>query len=63
VDERRRLILDAGVAGGIAAWKAVSYMGGGFYGPGTVFLVAHLVVASVVFVMLLTYLAQPSGVS
>ena len=44
-----RLVVDAGVAGGIALWKAISYFGGGFYGIGTAFLVAHFAATFTVF--------------
>lgn len=61
LSENRRLLLDAGVAGGIALWKAISYLGGGFYGIGTAFLATHFAAAFTVFCFTAYHLTKGSS--
>jgi hypothetical protein len=54
----RRLLLDAGVAGGVAAWKVSQLAAGGLAGLGPVLVTVEFVAASAVFVLLASNMAR-----
>ncbi len=60
---RMRLIIDSGIAGGLALWLALSYLDGGFYGIGTVFIAVQFAAAFGIFCLTLWHIVRQESTS